>query len=414
MVKSIIQSLVTKAAVACFNFCILVVSAKYLGVSSRGEISIFVLNISIIQAVCEVFTGYSLIHFLPKLNLKKVVMGGFIIIFIVCSSICSVFVYLNQHILGFAWLGYIASVLIIWNTFNCVILLGKQQFKVFNGLSVLQPLVLLMGILIFVLYKNTYTFEAYLFPLILSFSLAAFVSSYYVFREIKLQSTNHNESIKMKPILLNGLLYQANFLMFISFNKYSFYFLNSKAEVGLYSSASMLIESVLIIANGITPILISKIANRKTLIQETVTTLSLAKLSFLFSLLTIALLLILPESIYVFILGQGFLGIKKLMVMYSPAVLMASFFLILGAYFSALGKQKYVFATYMPAFLTTLILTPTLVYKYETIGAAYSSLISYTIILFTLISIFLIKNKIKPKNLFDFKSDLTLIKNFVK
>lgn len=414
MVKSIIQSLVTKAAVACFNFCILIVSAKYLGVSSRGEISIFVLNISIIQAICEVYTGYSLIHFLPKLNLKKVVKSGLMIIFIACTFVYILFSYLNQHISEFVWLGYIASILIILNTFNCVILLGKEQFKHFNGLSILQPLILLIGILVFVFFRNIYTFEAYLFPLVLSFSVATLVSSYYVFKQMKLQSSQEDKSLKIKPILLNGIFYQASFLMFIFCNRYSFYFLSTKAEVGLYSSASMLMESVLIIANGITPVLISKIANRKTLFKESLTTLSLAKLSFTFSLLVVGLILIIPESLYVFLLGNGFLGIKNLMLLYSPSVLMASFFLILSAYFSALGKQKFVFATYLLGFLATLILTPTLIHKYETIGAAYSSLISYSIIWITLISLFLLKNKISPKSLFDFKSDLSSIKNFVK
>ena len=92
---------------------------------------------------------------------------------------------------------------------------------------------------------------------------------------------------------------------------------------------------------------------------------------------------------------------------------MASFFLILSAHFSALGKQKFVFATYLPAFLITIILTPVLVQKYETIGAAYSSLISYAIMLFSLISLFMVKNKVKFKSLFDFKFDLAFIKSLI-
>lgn len=413
MVKSILQSLFTKALVACINFCILIVSAKYLGVSSRGEISIFILNVSIIQAVSEIYTGYSLIHFLPKLDLRGVVTSGLAIIFISCTIIYSLIVFLDQHIEEYFWLGYIVSILIVWNTFNCVILLGKEQFKLFNSLSIIQPLVLFSGILIFVLFKKTFTFEAYLFPLLMSFSLATLISSYNVLKKIRLQTERNHESLKIKPILFNGLLYQANFLMFIFCNRFSFYFLNTKADVGIYSSASMIMESVLIIANGITPILITKIANRKTLIHETLTTLSLAKLSLFFSLLGIALLLVLPEPLYLFFLGQGFIGIKKLMFIYSPSVVMASFFLILSAHFSALGKQKFVFATYLPAFLITIILTPVLVQKYETIGAAYSSLISYAIMLFSLISLFMVKNKVKFKSLFDFKFDLAFIKSLI-
>ena len=76
MLKNIFQSVIVKALVALINFCILIISSKYLGISSRGEISIFILNIAIIQGINEVFTGYSLIYFLQKFNIKKIIVAG--------------------------------------------------------------------------------------------------------------------------------------------------------------------------------------------------------------------------------------------------------------------------------------------------------------------------------------------------
>ncbi len=69
-----------------------------------------------------------------------------------------------------------------------------------------------------------------------------------------------NTEFEMKPILKNGLYCQLAVLMYILSGRLSYYLLETKPDVGLYSTASSLIESVLIITNSITPILLSKIA----------------------------------------------------------------------------------------------------------------------------------------------------------
>src|SRR3954469_3977035 len=130
MFKNILHSLFTKGLVAVINFFILIVSSRYLGVSSRGEIAIFILNISIIQIVNEVYTGYSLAYFIPKFNLKKIYILGIVYTLIFCSLSNVVVVFINRQVAGYEWLGYIVSLLIIINTFNCVLILGKEKVKV--------------------------------------------------------------------------------------------------------------------------------------------------------------------------------------------------------------------------------------------------------------------------------------------
>ena len=39
------------------NFLILIISSRYLGVSSRGDIGLFILNISIVQIISGIYTG---------------------------------------------------------------------------------------------------------------------------------------------------------------------------------------------------------------------------------------------------------------------------------------------------------------------------------------------------------------------
>jgi O-antigen/teichoic acid export membrane protein len=314
MFKNIVHSLITKGLVAVINFFILIISSRYLGVSSRGEISLFILNITIIQIVNEVYTGYSLVYFIPKFDLKKLVIVGIFYTLIFCSLSNAIIVFLNKQVQGFEWLGYLISLLIIVNTFNCVLILGKELVKIYNFLNFIQPFLLLAGLGFYIVILKQVTFGAYAYPLLFSFIIAFAISSFTVFKFVF--TKNEMKRFELKPILINGLICQAGILMYIFGNRYSYYLLPSTAKVGLYSSASSLIESVLIITNGISPVLLARVANQGNTLKSTEMTLSLSKASFLFSALAIFIIFLLPEKLFVYILGNGFSGTKNLMMLF--------------------------------------------------------------------------------------------------
>ena len=78
MLKNIISTLFTKGFVALVNLTILIVSSKQLGSDVRGQVSLLILNIAIIQIINEIYTGYALVHFIAKFSLKKVYTRGII------------------------------------------------------------------------------------------------------------------------------------------------------------------------------------------------------------------------------------------------------------------------------------------------------------------------------------------------
>ncbi len=411
MFKNIVYSLITKGSVGLINFLILIISSRYLGVSSRGEISIFILNISIIQIINEVYTGYNLVHFIPKFNLKKIVVHGLFYTFIFCSLSNLMIVFLNKQVLGYEWLAYLVSLLVLINTFNCVLILGKEKIRVFNWMNFIQPFLLLLGLTIGIFIFKSFTFAAYIYPLFISFSLATIMSAIQVFKFFVQKDIN--STYYLKPILINGMIFQSSTLLYIFCNRYSYYLLANSASVGLYASASSLTEAVLIISNAISPLLLARVANSgntKTSIQLT---LSLAKFATILSGLLILTIALIPVSFFVFVLGEGFIGIKHLMMLYSPAILMISFFLIMSNYFIAIGKQKIVLVSYGFGFIASLILAPLLISRYGTNGAAYSALISYSIITLSLSLAFLINTKTSVFRFFSLKSDCHLLREIV-
>lgn len=411
MLRNLIQSLLTKGSVALINFFILILSSRYLGVSSRGEISIFVLNIAIIQIINEVYTGYSIIHFLPKYNLRKIVGFGLFYTFLFCSVSNSIVIFLNKQLPGYEWIGYCVSLLVISNTFNCVIILGKENIKLYNILSFIQPFLLLLGLIFYLFILRKYTFISFVFPLFFSFTAAFILSTITVIKLIFKESKS--KEYALKPILMNGFLFQTSSLMFLFANKYNYYLLPESASVGLYSSASSLMESVLIIVNAVSPLLLARVAKQGDTIKSADMALSLSKASFILSILATLIIFILPEGVFVFVLGVGFAGIKGLMLIYAPGVVLVSLFAVISNYFLALGKQKLLVLCYGLGLISTVLLAPVLIKEYGMYGAAYNANITYLIMAIAVSYAFMKINKISLYRFFSFKTDLKNLKNLM-
>jgi O-antigen/teichoic acid export membrane protein len=404
MIKNIIQTLFTRGFVAIINLLFLIVSSRYLGVNTRGEISLFVLNIATIQIINEIYTGYSLVYFVPKFDLKKIVINGFIWT-LIATSFSNVLLYFSDKgIRGFETDMFVLSLMIILNTFNMVILLAKQKIRLYNFLSVSQPLLLLCGLSFSVLFAKEYTFRAYVIPQYLSFGVSFLISSIAVIKCIS--AGDMKKEFSFSPIFKNGFFCQMGVLMGLLSNRLSFYILNSTALVGLYSTASSLIESVWIIANGVTPIVLSKVANTGDSPANQRLILSIAKACFLLSALAVGVICLLPASLFTNWLGQDFAPTKQIMLWLIPGILTVSFSTVIIHYYSGLGNYRLIALCNLAGFLFTVSGGPFLIGKYELWGAAMTANLSYLIAAIAIFFVFLAKTRFGIKELFGLKEDI--------
>jgi O-antigen/teichoic acid export membrane protein len=374
MFQNIIHSLFARATVAIINFLILVISSRYLGVASRGEISLFVLNITVIQIINEIYTGYSAVHFINKYDFKRLYFTGLLFTFLFCTLSNMALVFFKKQIPGFGLAGYVISLMVIINTFNCIMLLGRQQLRAFNLLCFLQPFLLLTGMAFSIIILKDLTFSAYLYPLAFSFSAALIFSSYFLF---KLFQGSVKGDFRALPVFVRGMQLQLATFMFILGNRYSYYLLADNASVGIYSAAASLVEAVLVLTYAIAPVLLAQIAGKGDVPESARVSLGLAKLSLLFSAIFIAMVWLLPETFFILLLGTGFSGVKELMLLYAPSVLLISFFSPLSNYFTAIGKPRTVLFSYSVGFIFTIFVTPSLISHYGVKGAAIGAFLTY-------------------------------------
>ncbi len=409
MLKKIAHTLFSKGSTAFINFAILLITSKVLGGEIRGEITLFVLNIAIIQIVNEIYTGYTLVHFIPKFSFKKLYKFGFLWV-AVCTLVLSVFFYLFNVRMGGNWFHlFILSFIIILHSFHLVFILGKEKIKLYNWLSASQPLILLLSLLIFVFVLQQKSVTSYIISMYISFVPPAIVSSVYIFKEYR--SPIKQEVFLVKQIFTNGFYNQFAALTHMLSNRYNYYLLSTNLLVGVYSSATSLIESVWLISGSVTPIILTHVANSKQNEENKHITFVLAKLCFLLSIVCVLVLYFIPDAFFVFLLGDDFAETKHIMLLLSPGILCVSFSSIIVHYYSGIGQQKTIALANLCGFITTISLGYTLISNYSVIGACYVSSISYFITSMILLIVFMRKHHFTIKDLFEIRKNIYLIKN---
>lgn len=409
MIRKILSTIFTKGFVALVNLAILLVSSKQLGGDVRGQISLLILNIAIVQAVNEIYTGYALVYFIPTTNLKKIYING-IKWTLLCTALMSSFFFLFDIGLKEQWFNTgLLSLIIILHSFHGVIILSKEKIGIYNFLNFFQPTLLLIILIFLVFVLNERTVLSYVWSLYISFITSLVISSVMVFNVFKYNNADKAQ-FDFSKIVKNGFYNQLANLSHMLSNRYNFYLLGSTTLVGIYSNSTSLIESVLIISSSVAPIILTYIANKGSDGKNVQVTFLLAKLCFLLSLACVVVLILIPSDFFSFLLGKDFSSTKQVMLSLSPGVLVISFSTIISHYYSALGKQKLIATANFAGLLVTIMSSYFLIHQFGLFGACYATCLSYFVASVILVYNFMMENALSVFTLFKLRENMGILK----
>lgn len=403
MLKSITNSIVTRGGIAILNLFILLLASNYLGSDVIGQISLLILNLTIIQLVNEIYTGSALIHFIAKYNLKTIYHKGVLFsIFALFVSNLIIFIFkIGVHNLFIHC--FIISIFQNFNGFNANLILGKQKIKSYNITLLLQPVSLIMALLIQVFVFNLSGVIVYVTALYFAFIIPFIYSQIIVFN--LLYNNQHSSSeFKITKLLKTGLFNQLGNLAYILTNRYSYYVISIYTLVGVYANSTSLIESVLIITNGVAPIILTRTANSNHSSKNLEFVISLSQVVFFLSVLLVVIIYFIPNSFFEFLLGGDFVEVKKYMLYLSPGILALSCSNLYSHYFSANGKQLPQLLSNLIGVAFTICLSNFFVSKYQLKGASITASIAYCIEAVLIVVIFYYYYKIPFYKLFVLKA----------
>lgn len=379
MIKTLAYTLASRAVVVLSALLSLVVSTQFLGPEAVGLFNLLVVNIAIVHTLTEIYTGSGLAFFIPRVNTAILYRNGLIWI-IAVVALSSVVLYfqsavVKQYVLHLVVLSLLGAI----NNFHSYLLLGKAKLSHYNWMVIMQPAINVISLLVFVLMTEWRNVNAAIAALYIAYSIT-FMLSFLFIRKIRLSDDQQTKPV-WRQIFSRGITNQLGNLAHLLSNRFNYYIIASISIglLGVYSSGTSLIESVLTVSAAISPVVLARVANSTHAESEAKTSLRLANYSLLLSACLVAIIVMVPTELFGMILGKNFSGVKEVMLWLSPGVLAISFSSVLSHYFSGRGMQKVLLTANVSGMVTTIALSYFFVSTYGLKGACITASIAYAV-----------------------------------
>ena len=395
--KDTLLTLFSRAAIVMITFAITIFILQFWGAEGKGIQAIFIANLGMIAIVSNVFTNSSIAFYVRKVGASKLYAWACIWTFISASVGAVVCYYFDNH--SFTIFLFVASLLTGYLAFHNALYIGMQKIKYYNLLTILQPLfVLIFMILLYKVKETTYFdyFYAYILSLIVVIVIATFLTRKTV-GKIKLELDFAVTKQSFNYGFQNEL---SNFLQYFIY-RLSYYFIVyylSEASLGVFSVGVSISEAIWHISRSVSMVQYSKVIKEGNTPGSRKGVVTASLFSFVFSLLGIGIILLLPKSVFAFVFTAECADVKQIVLLLSPGILSIAFSSVYAHFFAAIGKMKILVLKSAIGALLTLILLVILLPLWGMSGACITtSIVHFVCSAILVICFFILKKKEKNK-----------------
>lgn len=396
------------------NLLITILISQFLGPEGKGEQGIIIATIAYILVFVNLMGGSAIVYLVPRFPVSVIILPAYL-----WTVLTSILFYGFLQLSTLVSEGMIIHVCILsaisaFTTINSSVLIGKEKIAISNLVNFIQPLIITLLLIVFFFYLGKNTIESYIISLYISFSAGFIVSLIYLKRftdKFELADISSYKTI-ISNLFRYGLLNQlAHIFQLLSF-RMSYYWLEqtySSAEVGIYSNGTSLVESIWLISRSICLVQYARIANSADLEYSQKLTLQLNWASLIISFIGLLFMVMLPSRFFIFLYGEGFGEVSSVIRALAPGVLFFNTALIIGHYFSGIGKYYVNTISSFAGLLFAVLFFRLLIPVYGITGAGWATTISHLITSLTVVWFFSRESKIKLKNSFPSMTDIKLI-----
>ena len=410
--KKILNTFGTKILAAVLNFAIAIIISQTLGDTGSGTQSLVLTSITFILIFSEIVCGASIIYLAPRHSFKKILVASVIwsALIAVIMGFCIKMFYPKLEsdlVVHVAILSFISSL----SNINFRFLVGKEEIQKANYNTLLQPVLLTITLVVYYIALKKTDIYGYIIGLYVAYG-GTFLLGVWMLREEYANLPNDKDK-EYKPVLKDlfkyGFLNQTgHFVQFFNL-RLSYYLLDNyigRGQVGVFSRSVSLAEAIWIISNSIALVQYARIANADDREYSQKLTLDLSKICLLISAVAVVVLCLLPPQFYVFVFGKDFGEMASLIRILAPGILLYCIFLILGHYYSGIGRYQMNTFAALCGLVVTFVSGFTLIPKYGVTGAAITSTVSYAINAVFLFVFFVKESHFKGRDFLLTKSEI--------
>ena len=383
MLKQILAVTGTRYAVAALNLILIFVNARTLGAEGVGEIGLIWAAININVTVNSLLGGNTLVYFMPRYPLPMLLPVA--TLWLIAGSVAGTAVMQLAGILPGSSAIHIAIISVIYSAAmaHTRFLLGGNKLRGFNLVAVLQGGILFFALIIIYFPMKYPTVGGYIAGLYITHGIAVVVSLILLLPLLRAPS-----SVPRPPLfgmisnMLRYGMWSATDNMAETLATRLNYFLvehfAGRGSVGLLDAATRIAESVWIISRSVAQIEYSRIARTFNIADQRRITIRVLRFTLVAITLAIAAIVALPEHIYAGkLFGDGFIGIRSIILTLSPGIIFFGGNTILSHYFIGSGNVRYAAFSSVIGLIAILIAAPLLIPAMGAMGAALGSSLAF-------------------------------------
>jgi len=333
------SSIAVKGIIAIINFSLIIITANYLGAEGRGKISFFITVLATVQLFSEVMNGPTIIYLSTRLSMRKKILISSLWALLVATFaylICVHYKYSDSFMLAFcSWQFSMGST-------TLMILQGHHKIKWYNGLIVLQSC-MLIGLFTALLAWTDTGYSSYPYAFLFSWNIIFIIAVLVILRTLQDRAQDDSYSNTFLQMFKKGIESQSgNIIAFLNYRLifYIIAFRTDNAMLGFVSTGFAIIESILIIGNGLGTIQYPAISNHTDPGFPKKITLQYLSITLWLSLIGLLILNSIPASFYTLVLGKDFREIKQVFLILTPGILFLNLQNIICFYFNGLGLYR--------------------------------------------------------------------------
>ncbi len=397
---------------AALNFLIAIIISQTLGDTGKGTQALLLTTISFILIFSDIICGASIIYLAPRHSFKKILVASTIwaaLIAVVMGFGIKLFYpkLAPDLVLHVALLSFINSL----SNINFRFLVGKEEIKKANYNTLLQPVLLVLTLVTYYILLKKTDIYGYVIGLYAAYGGTFFLGVWMLRKEYAnlCKDKDNDYHDVLRDLFKYGFLNQTgHFVQFFNL-RLSYYLLDkyiNVGRVGVFSNAVSLAEAIWIISNSIALVQYARIANANDQQYAQKLTLDLSKICLLISAVAVIVLALLPPQVYTFVFGPEFGEMTGLIRILAPGILFYCIFLILGHYYSGIGRYQMNTFAALCGLVATFVCGFTLIPRHDVTGAAITSAVSYTVNAIFLFIFFLKESHFKGKDFLLTKSEI--------
>ena len=418
MIRNLIHTLSSRFLISLFNLALLFITTKWMGAENKGEISVLVLNLSIAAIFSGLFGGPSLVYLIPRYAFRVL----FILNYAWSAITAVLLVSLISGGLIPSTLGgmdlFILALLESLVGANTMMLLGRERVKDHNLTQIIKVLLTVILLLVMRSMGEVLNFEAF----VSSYRIGLFGA--FLFSLFQLRGGNRGSHATgsiyetIRSALRYGSWVQVGNIAQLFNYRLSFFFLEflihppEKAfiRIGIYSASLQVAEAVWQFARSVSTVQYAKVSNLSNKEEGLSISLTLTKVNAVVTTIGVAILCLLPSSVYEQIFGLEFGEVRSHVIFLAPGVIALSMSNAFSHFFAGVGSHRInAFSSIIGLTLTIVIGYPSIQY-YGTAGAALTASVVYMLQTWYQFHMLKRDHSIGLSDLLIRKADLVLVK----